>query len=148
MHELTRPLRDIFETGNPQFKIPRRRRRNNTDMGLSENRKRLHNFEQSQTKRDRTGKSARQKQFLTAYVNNLFSVSKAVREVGVSRSTFYHWRANDSEFMDKLDDVRETKKDFVEDALFQKIEKGDIAAIIFAGVFEGTMPLSSPCQVA
>jgi hypothetical protein len=136
MHELTRPLRDIFETGNPQFKIPRRRRRNNTDMGLSGtpdtsgDRKRLHTLKHVSDKKD-TGKQARQRLFLDAYVKNLFSVAKAVRAVGISRSVYYHWRANDQEFMDRLNDAVETKKDFVEHALMSKVANGDIAAVIF-----------------
>ena len=139
MKQLTKPFVDIFnevENQKKPFKLPRRRRRKNTENGdvksCNGGMKSLHTLRRSVKKKKNPGKSARQRQFLDAYISNLFSVAKAVRAVGISRSVYYHWRDNDAEFMEQLDDARESKKDFIENALMAKVAKGDIIAIIFA----------------
>ena len=83
-------------------------------------------------KKEMPTKVARQEQFLSIYRENLFNISDAARRIGIDRSTVYHWQMNDPNFKDRMNDVKEEVKDFVEHALFEKIKAGDIAAIIFA----------------
>jgi AcrR family transcriptional regulator len=73
----------------------------------------------------------KQDRFIEAFKSNLFNVSAACREVGVSRSSFYRWYDGDEIFRQRLNNAREEKIDFAESALFQKIQKGDTIAIIF-----------------
>ena len=77
------------------------------------------------------GKKERQIVFIDAYLANAFNISAACRNVGIDRGTYYRW-LEDEEFVVKLDEAREAKKDFIESQLMKKVAAGDTIAIIFA----------------
>ena len=95
--------------------------------------KKLHAFEQGVIKKEIPGKSpkeVRQDKFISAYCENMFNISKAAASVGIGRTTFYSWKT-ENEFIEKFMDAVESKKDWIENKLFQKVEQGDVAATIF-----------------
>lgn len=61
------------------------------------------------------------KEILGALETKYGIVSEACRSIGLSRSTFYDWLSNDSEFKASVDEIKETALDYVEGKLFQKI---------------------------
>ena len=58
-------------------------------------------------------------------------VSDACKSVGVSRVTYYKYYNDDPEFKKDIDEIEGVVLDFVENQLFGKIKKGDVACIIF-----------------
>jgi hypothetical protein len=58
-------------------------------------------------------------------------VSMACDKVGVSRTTFYDYKAKDPEFREAVESVKEIAVDFVESQLFKQIKEGSTAATIF-----------------
>lgn len=58
-------------------------------------------------------------------------VATACRNANVSRNQFYIWYKNDPDFREKVDDVVERQKDFVESEILKKIKDGDTTMIIF-----------------
>ena len=59
------------------------------------------------------------------------SLSKALKEAGIPRSTYYHWKKEDPDFCKQLDNLDQLKLDLAEDALWQKIQEGDTKCILF-----------------
>lgn len=72
------------------------------------------------------------KKFLEIFKEKLGNISVSCRAYGINRQTFYNWYANDPDFKAAADDVKEVRMDFIENALMQRINAGDTAAIIFA----------------
>lgn len=70
--------------------------------------------------------------FLEVFKEKLGNVSISCRVFGIDRSLFYKWYASDEDFKTKADAVKEVRKDFIENALMQRINAGDTTAIIFA----------------
>lgn len=68
--------------------------------------------------------------FLQALARNRGHVSNTCRETGVPRRTVYHW-IEDPVFAEAVDLVSETLLDDAELQLQNKIESGDITALIF-----------------
>lgn len=58
-------------------------------------------------------------------------VTTASKIAGVSRSQHYEWINNDPEYMQRINDVAEMAKDFVESQLFAQIKEGSTTATIF-----------------
>jgi hypothetical protein len=79
----------------------------------------------------KSGKRERQEAFIQAYLADAFNISSACRQVGIDRSTYYKW-SEDDEFKTKFNDARESRKDFIESKLLERVAKGDTIAIIFA----------------
>jgi hypothetical protein len=77
------------------------------------------------------GKSARQDAFIKAYLASAFNISSACRQIAIDRSTFYKW-LEEPDFARQLNEAKESKKDFIESMLLEKVAKGDTIAIIFA----------------
>lgn len=66
----------------------------------------------------------RKSQFLFAFTNS-FSVTSASRKAGISRETYYRWIDEDPMFKEMVEEVKEMKIDFFEDALIKTVkEKG------------------------
>ena len=63
---------------------------------------------------------------------SLGNISLACKKCRISRTTFYEWMKNDAEFKQQVDEIQDIAADFVESALYRRIEKGDTSAIIFA----------------
>jgi len=68
---------------------------------------------------------------LTALEKSLGIVSTACDSVGISRTTYYKYYNEDSEFRSEVDNVGESTLDFVESKLFDLISNGNVAATIF-----------------
>ncbi len=81
---------------------------------------------------DAGGKTMRQHLFLYSWTVNNFSLSVALRQVNISRSTFENWKKHDSDFADLVDEINWHKKNFFEDHLSNLIADGDTSATIFA----------------
>lgn len=58
-------------------------------------------------------------------------VSDAVKLVGISRITHYEWIKKDAEYSKAVEDIDNTVLDFVESKLFDQINKGNTACLIF-----------------
>lgn len=59
---------------------------------------------------------------LSALERSLGIVTNACRSVNLSRTQFYEWINNDLEFAEKVKDIKEMQKDFVESELLQTIK--------------------------
>lgn len=73
----------------------------------------------------------RKKKVLEALENSLGVVTLAVKNAGISRSTFYQWMNDDAEFKKNVEDVSEIALDFVESKLFKQIKEDNTASTIF-----------------
>jgi len=71
------------------------------------------------------------KAVLEALEKSLGVVTTAVRQVGISRSTFYKWMTEDLEFKNQVEDIQEIALDFAESQLHKQIKDGSTAATIF-----------------
>lgn len=58
-------------------------------------------------------------------------VTNACLACNISRPTFYQWYREDESFKYLVDDVQEINIDFVENKLFDLIDKGDTAATLY-----------------
>ena len=77
------------------------------------------------------GKYARQSLFMYAWVSSNFSISKALRTVNISRSTFELWK-QDPDFHTLFKEMDWHKKNFFEEYLCMLVKGGNPAATIFA----------------
>lgn len=75
--------------------------------------------------------AASKEAFLTQLEQSFGLVATTCREVGISRSTYYKWRKDDSQFADRADEVKELQKDAVEALILKKMKDGDTAMLIF-----------------
>jgi len=79
-----------------------------------------------------TNKSLQYKKMLIEAMEKCHGiVSDACKSVGVSRVTYYEYYKNDVKFKKSIDEIEGTVLDFVENKLFEKIDKGDVTCIIF-----------------
>lgn len=58
-------------------------------------------------------------------------VATACKAANISRFTFYNWMKKDAAFEEKVDDILEAQKDFVEAQILKKIKEGDTTMTIF-----------------
>lgn len=70
--------------------------------------------------------------FVHAYIACNFNENKAMDMTGVHAQTVAVWKRNDRHFKGLLNFIKEARKDFVENALMEKIYEGETAAIVFA----------------
>lgn len=75
--------------------------------------------------------AANKKKLLEALRKTNGIVAYACQQVGVSRKTFYNYVNTDDEFAEKVEDITEIQIDVAEAALLKKINKENLAAIIF-----------------
>lgn len=59
-------------------------------------------------------------------------IKQAADQVGVTRQVHYKWLKEDPEYAERILELKEMKKDFVESKLMRLIQDGDTAATIFA----------------
>jgi hypothetical protein len=79
-----------------------------------------------------TNKSLQYKKELIQAMENCHGiVSDACKSVGISRVTYYDYYKKDAEFKKSIDEIENTVLDFVENKIFDKIDKGDVSCIIF-----------------
>lgn len=81
---------------------------------------------------DGKSKRVRQHLFICSLLSCGFNVSKALRKVGMSRTTLDIWVEKDHEFVELVREVELTKKDFFEEGLVNLVKQGDSPATIFA----------------
>ena len=70
-------------------------------------------------------------QLIEALEKSLGIVSTACKKVGCSRKTFYKYYNEDKDFKNRVDDVSEYAKDFVESKMYKLIDEGNPATTIF-----------------
>lgn len=75
----------------------------------------------------------KKKAFLDAYQKTFGNVSQACKLTEISRFTFYEWKKKDAKFASEIEAIEpeEILVDFAENALIQRVSKGDTTAIIF-----------------
>jgi len=69
--------------------------------------------------------------FIELLSNNLGNISATCRQTGIARKTYYNWINKDDKFKSRVDEIIEAQIDLVENKLMEKIEAGDLTAIIF-----------------
>ena len=75
-------------------------------------------------------KPTKKELFLQGLELNLGNISKACKQANISRQTYYRW-IEDESFSELCDNIKEGLIDLAENQLLNKINKGDITAIIF-----------------
>jgi hypothetical protein len=80
----------------------------------------------------KAGQRARQHLFFYALVHNNFNASAACRTVNIPKKTLESWIHDDPSFAELMDEIHWHKKNMIQGALFDRIESGDVSAIIFA----------------
>ena len=68
---------------------------------------------------------------LQALEKSLGVVTRACKQVGIGRATFYRWLDEDKNFKDNVNSIQEVALDFAESQLFNQIQDGSTAATIF-----------------
>lgn len=74
----------------------------------------------------------KQNEMIEAMIKYMGVVTTAAKSIGIPRSTYYDWMETDPTFKQKILDLREIKKDFIESKLLKLVEDGDTAATIFS----------------
>jgi len=73
----------------------------------------------------------KQKLFIGSYLENSSNISKACKEVGIDRKTYYNWM-EDQNFADAFKEAEEEFFDSLENVFLDKVKQGDTACCIFA----------------
>ena len=68
---------------------------------------------------------------LKVFKSKVANISATCDALNIDRSTFYDWRSKYPELGEKLKDVEEGLIDFAETRLYEKVNDGDLTAIIF-----------------
>jgi len=71
------------------------------------------------------------KAILEALEQSLGVVTSACKKVGVGRTTFYGWLADDKEFAEQVKDIENVALDFAESQLHKQIKDGNPSSTIF-----------------
>ena len=71
------------------------------------------------------------KALLDALEKSLGIVTTACKKVGIGRTTYYDWYNNDSDFKEKVDDLKNVALDFAESQLHKQIQDNSTSATIF-----------------
>lgn len=72
-----------------------------------------------------------QKKFISAYLSFSSNISKACKEVGISRRAYYDWM-EDPKFAEAFKEAEEEFLDSLENVFLSKVQQGDTACVIFA----------------
>lgn len=68
---------------------------------------------------------------IKALEQRLGVVTDACKSVGINRATHYKWLNSDKDYKQQVEAIENVAIDFVESKLYEKIQKGDTACIIF-----------------
>ena len=71
------------------------------------------------------------KAIIEALEQSLGVVTSACKKVGVGRTTFYGWLADDEEFANQVKDIENVALDFAESQLHKQIKDGNPSSTIF-----------------
>lgn len=77
-------------------------------------------------------RALKQRAFLAALRLNHGLQTYACESSGVDQKTFRRWYENDEAFREAIAEIKMDTEDFIENAIFRKINEGDSAMIIFA----------------
>lgn len=78
-----------------------------------------------------TKTNSKKKKMLVALSKSCGVVTEACKVVGISRITHYEWLNTDPDYKAACESVNDEAIDFMESALFKRIQEGSDAAIIF-----------------
>lgn len=67
----------------------------------------------------------------TIYEKKGCNITATCQALGISRKTFYDWRAKKKKLAEALDEVEESILDFAESKLVEHIQNDDLQALIF-----------------
>lgn len=81
---------------------------------------------------EKRGENVRKHLFVHALVCSNFNSTEAARRLNVCPMTIQRWLQSDPNFGQLILSVHNMKKDYVESALFERIDRGDTTAIIYA----------------
>jgi len=73
----------------------------------------------------------KKRRFLNFFIKNKCNVTKACKQIGINRQTFYNWKNNDQLFKDFLNECQEVVTDHVEGRLHELIDNLNPSAVIF-----------------
>jgi len=73
----------------------------------------------------------RKQAMLVALEKSLGVVTSAARQVGIERTTHYHWLKEDEEYKRAVESIEDVALDFAETKLHTLIQNEDTAATIF-----------------
>ena len=76
-------------------------------------------------------KNISNKKISLVYEKKGCNISSTCNALGIDRTTFYKWRDADSQLDEKLKEIEESIIDLTESKLIEKINDGDLTAIIF-----------------
>jgi len=77
------------------------------------------------------------KRLLKALKKHRGLIVVSCKEVGITRQTYYKYYTTDPLFKEAVDEINETQGDHVEDQLFNLIDSGNPAAIMFYLRYKG-----------
>lgn len=77
------------------------------------------------------GISKRQEDFLNMYLLKTGNTAEICKSLGITRQTFYFWKATNDKFVEYYKDVEESLKDFGESILFKNMMEGKEQSTIF-----------------
>lgn len=78
------------------------------------------------------GTPVRQHLFLHAFAIHNFNASRACTALGLAYSTFKRWAKTDPDFNTLLQEMADHRDNFIEGKLFDLIDDGEVAAVLFA----------------
>lgn len=86
-----------------------------------------------ETREEKIARETAERKAITikAYEKKGGNVSATCEAANIGRRTFYLWRETDPDFAEAIKDIDESLVDFAESKLMEKVQEGDLTAIIF-----------------
>lgn len=69
--------------------------------------------------------------FLEAFEESKGMTTTSCKRAGITRDTLLAWKKKDKKFAEKVDEIKETWKEWVEGRLMTLVENGNVAATMF-----------------
>lgn len=79
----------------------------------------------------------KKEKFLEVYKAKNRLATRACKAFGMSRSNFYFWCKTDPDFKSRVEEIEDMQIDYVEDKLFEQIDKGSEKSIQFYLKYKG-----------
>lgn len=86
-----------------------------------------------ETREEKIARETAERKAITikAYEKKGGNVASTCEAANIGRRTFYLWKETDPEFAEAIKDLDESLLDFAESKLMEKVQDGDLTAIIF-----------------
>lgn len=86
-----------------------------------------------ETREEKIARETAERKAITikAYEKKGGNVAATCEAANIGRRTFYLWKETDPEFAEAIKDLDESLLDFAESKLMEKVQDGDLTAIIF-----------------